>query len=258
MRYPNFDKYQSKELFTPNDYLRYAKKQNKYPDIEIPASAIICFQNKLIEYVKEIGQAVDMKFLKADCFNLKMSETNVLVVGNFGIGAPIATIVVEELIAFGVKKFILVGTAGTLQKNISIGDIVICDKAIRDEGTSHHYLPYKKLVSASNVLTKNIISQSSKANIEYMVGTSWTIDTPYRETIDEIRKYQKENIASVEMEAAALFAVAQFRNVECSAIFTISDSLADLNWKQGFHHENVLIGLKKSFEIATKSFSDNC
>ena len=120
---------------------------------------------------------------------------------------------------------------------------MVCEKAIRDEGTSHHYLKHSKYAYASKGMTNKIIISLEKLNQKYFIGTSWTIDAPYRETVAEAKQYQEEGVATVEMEASALFAVAQYRNVELGAIFTISDSLAELQWKPKFHLKKTKKGL---------------
>jgi uridine phosphorylase len=144
-------------------------------------------------------------------------------------------ILLEQLIAFGVKEFLSVGIAGSLQKELRVGSIVICDKAIRDEGVSHHYLEASKYSYASKSLTKKIEVALTRFNLDYAVGTTWTIDTPYRETIAEVKQYQKEGVLTVDMEASAIFAVAEYRGVEAGSIFTISDYLAELEWEPKFH-----------------------
>ncbi|GAG93896.1 unnamed protein product, partial [marine sediment metagenome] len=62
----------------------------------------------------------------------------------------------EELSAFDVKFFISVGTAGALQRDLKIGNVVVCDRAIRDEGTSHHYIPSVKYAHPSQLLNQKI------------------------------------------------------------------------------------------------------
>ncbi len=69
----------------------------------------------------------------------------------------------------------------------------------------------------------------------YTIGTSWTIDAPYRETYAEIRQYTKENVLTVEMEAAAIFAVAHYLSVDAGLLFTISDYLNEDDWEVNFH-----------------------
>ena len=106
----------------------------------------------------------------------------------------------------------------------------------RDEGTSHHYLEPSVFSYASAELTERAKRSLDKIQTPYTVGTSWTVDAPFRETVAEVRKYQEEGILTVEMEAAALFAVAEYRNVQLGAILTVSDTLADLTWNPQFHH----------------------
>ena len=112
---------------------------------------------------------------------------------------------------------------------MAIGDIVVCDRAIRDEGTSHHYLPPDTYAHASSAATARLVDALQATGTPHSVGTSWTIDAPYRETIAEVRHYQAEGVLAVEMEAAALFAVAAYRGVEMGSLLTISDTLGDLN-----------------------------
>ena len=129
--------------------------------------------------------------------------------GRFGIGAPAATAALEELAALGTSAVISVGTAGSLQRDLKPGDLVLCEAAIRDEGVSHHYLPPGRLATAPAEATAALGRPCGEAGHQFRTGTSWTIDTPYRETIDEVRHYQAEGVLCVEMEAAALFAVAE-------------------------------------------------
>lgn len=85
-------------------------------------------------------------------------------------------------------------------------------------------------------------------NIDYIKGSTWTIDAPYRETKAEVKHYQKEGVLTVEMEAASLFAVAQYLGVEAGAILTISDYLSEDEWDLHFHLTEE--HLKKLFLIA--------
>ena len=176
------------------------------------------------------------------------------VIGGFGIGSPVASAILEELIAYGVAEFISVGTSGTLQKNIQVGDLVVCDRAIRDEGTSHHYLPIEKFAYPSKTLTRRLQNALEANGKTFHTGASWTIDAPYRETVAEARHYQSEGVMVVEMEAAALFSVAQYRSVEIAAVFTVSDSLADLKWHPEFHSAKTKDGLEAIYKAAVAAF----
>jgi uridine phosphorylase len=185
------------------------------------------------------------------------NDSWILVLKVPGFGAPTAVMTLEELAAFGIKKFVNLGTAGGLQQNMNIGDIVICDRAIRDEGTSHHYLPVEKYAFSYPELTENLCTAFERKGIQYSKGTSWTTDAPYRETIEELRQYCSEGVATVEMEASALFAVGAYRGVSVSAIFAISDILSEEDWNQGYHSAEKLESLKQIFEVALEAFANN-
>jgi uridine phosphorylase len=171
-------------------------------------------------------------------------------VGQFGFGAPAATSTLEKLAALGTSAVVSVGTAGSLQRDLNPGDLVLCEAAIRDEGVSHHYLPPGRLAAASTGLTAALGTALEASGLTCRTGVSWTIDTPYRETVAEARHYQGEGVLCVEMEAAALFAVAQVRGLQLASAFAISDSLADLVWVPRFHEPEVQVGLVGLYQAA--------
>ena len=94
-----------------------------------------------------------------------------------------------------------------------------------------------------------------QAGHQFRTGTSWTIDTPYRETIDEVRHYQAEGVLCVEMEAAALFAVAKVRGLRLASAFVISDSLAELVWSSHFGSPAVASGLIELYQAAVAALT---
>jgi uridine phosphorylase len=184
---------------------------------------------------------------------LPSTDGRVGLLGQFGIGAPAAAAALEELAAAGTPAFVSVGTAGSLQQDLTVGDLVLCRAAIRDEGVSHHYLPPAKLATAPAAMSAALAAAMGDAGIGFRTGTSWTIDTPYRETVAEARHYQGEGVLCVEMEAAALFAVAQVRGLQVASAFVISDSLADLVWNPQFHGKEVETGLVTLYHAAVSA-----
>jgi uridine phosphorylase len=151
----------------------------------------------------------------------------VAVCGRFGKGAPAAGLVVEQLTALGARKVISVGTAGALAPHLKPGDVVICDRAIRDEGLSYHYLPGSKYCGPSPALTGLLCAELRADHQHFCTGTTWSTDAPYRETAHEVSLYRREQVLTVDMEAAGIFAVGQFRGIEVSAAFSITDVLRD-------------------------------
>jgi len=251
MKFPNFkDKHLEDSIISPSEFMEYQKEQGKYPTFKKPEGLIFCYQKSLIQYVLENHKTTKVEGFYGEMYLLDETEGKLAIIGKFGIGAPVVVTLFEELIAFGIKKFISIGTAGTLQKHIKIGSLMLCDRAIRDEGTSHHYVESSKYAYASKVMIENIKESLNKFNQEYFVGTSWTIDAPYRETVAEARQYQSEGVATVEMEASALFVVAEYRKVDLGAIFTISDSLAELEWNPKFHSKKTKQGLEILYKVS--------
>lgn len=253
MGFPNLRGKQNQDsMFNPTEFMNYQKKRGKFPKFRPPKGVILCYQRSLIEHILKNHKVTKVEGFYGEMYLLNETKGEVAIIGKFGIGSPVVVTLLEELIAFGVKRFVSVGTAGTLQRNIDVGSLMVCEKAIRDEGTSHHYIKSSKYAYASKGITKKIKEVLNNLGQKYFVGTSWTIDAPYRETVAEAKQYQKEGVATVEMEASALFSVAKYRNVELGAIFTISDSLAELEWKPKFHLKKTSKGLETLYNVAVE------
>jgi uridine phosphorylase len=209
----------------------------------------------LIQYL--IKQHPVKKFggFLGDFFLLQATQNRIGVAGNFGIGAPAAAVLVEELAAFGVRRFLSIGLAGGLQPDLRSGDVVVCDRAIRDEGTSYHYLPPSRFADASQAMVTRLTRAFSARGIAHTVGASWTTDAPYRETRREVECYRQAGVKTVDMEAAALFAVGQYLQVEVAAAFVISDTLTDLRWQPAVNGQayNLQLVLDTAIQALTRS-----
>ena len=147
-----------------------------------------------------------------------------------GIGAPSLAVTVEELMARGARRFVSVGYAGCLQPHLDVGATVLCTRAIRDEGTSYHYVKASKYAYPSVPLTTRLRRGLEAQGVRVSAGSSWTIDTPYRETRKEVQMYREEGVLTVEMEPSALFSVARASGVEAAALFTVSDVIDVAGW----------------------------
>lgn len=251
--YPNFaGKHAEEAIFTPADFAAYLRRVGALEAYEPPAGVVLCYQRSLYNHVLQLEglKHPERRGALHGILPLPSTDGRVGLLGQFGIGAPAAAAAMEELAAMGTSDFVSVGTAGSLQRDLNVGDLVLCEAAIRDEGVSHHYLPAAKLATAPAALTAALGEAMRLAGIPFRAGTSWTIDAPYRETVAEARRYQAEGVLCVEMEAAALFAVAQVRGLQVAAAFAISDSLADLAWDPQFHGPQVEAGLVLLYEAA--------
>jgi len=169
--------------------------------------------------------------MNADVFSVKKTKGNVAVLTSFGGGSPMVMELAEELAVMGAKRMILMTWGGILQTDIRPGAIVVCNRAIRDEGASHHYLPPAKYIDADGALVKDLVDAIQTRRAKCTVGTTWTTDAPYRETREEVLQYQSEGVKTVEMESAGLFTVGQVRAVQTASAVIGMDSLATLRWQ---------------------------
>jgi uridine phosphorylase len=251
MPFPKFaGKHAHDAFFTPHDLVAYHRRMGRLPEDLGLAGMIFCYQRGFACRALSHRQAEPQPALPAEPFILRDTPRPIGVCLGFGIGAPAASSLMELYIALGVTRFASIGTAGALQKSLAIGDIVLCDRAIRDEGVSHHYLPDTMFITPAPALTGRLTAALTQAGAAPIPGTTWTIDAPYRETVAEARHYQAEGVLTIDMEAAALFAVAQVRGVQAAVAFVISDSLADLVWDPQFESATVETGFQTLFTAA--------
>ncbi len=144
-----------------------------------------------------------------------------------GIGAPAVVSVLELLAVLGVRRFISLGTAGGLQADHRPGDTVLTSEAVRDEGTSYHYLPAEVRAVANPELLGRLRAALTDADVPFATGPTWTVDAPYRETRDEVARYRAQGVLTVEMEAAALFAVSTVREVALASLLVVDGAFGD-------------------------------
>jgi uridine phosphorylase len=251
--YPNFaGKHAEEAIFTPADFAAYLRRQGAAEGYQPPAGVVLCYQSALYRHVLRAEGLRPREGPGALRRMLPLPSTGgcIGLLGQFGIGAPAAATALEEVAAMGTLVFISIGTAGSLQRDLEVGDLVLCEAAIRDEGVSHHYLPPGRLARPAERITAALGAALRRSDVAFQPGTSWTIDTPYRETVAEARHYQSDGVLCVEMEAAALFAVAEVRGLQVASAFAISDSLADLVWNPRFHEPAVETGLIALYQAA--------
>lgn len=229
------------------------KKIGQLTEENPPKNVIICYDSGFFAWV--IEHHSKRKLTKYNFGGeLYFLNDDTAIIGKFGVWAPTAVVILEELIARWVQNFISVWTCGGLQKDIPIGDIILCEKAIRDEGTSLHYTPAEKYAQANTELTRLVAETLEENHINYHTGTTRTTDAILRETLWKVKGYQDEWVMTVEMEASALFTVAKHWNVKIASLITISDSLADLERKPQVRDQVVYDSLEKIYAITLAVF----
>lgn len=200
----------------------------------LPAKGVLCFFSDVLHELVGEGKLKEIGHLKSEMgpnpLYVMEHDGQELFVLHPGVGAPLAGAFMEELIAIGARQFIACGSCGVLKPEIAAEHLVVIDSAVRDEGTSYHYLPPARWVDASPRLTTLLSAVLEEEKLPYRVARSWTTDALYRETPIRREKRVSDGCAVVEMEAAALFAIAQFRGVEIGQIVYGGDLVVPEGW----------------------------
>lgn len=147
------------------------------------------------------------------------------------VGAPASVSCLEEVIALGAKKFVFFGCCGVLADHMVQNKIIVPTSAIRDEGTSYHYIPSGEEITADKELTELLKICLDKCDYPYVTGKIWTTDAIYRETLSMVKKRKEAGCIAVEMEYSALLAVAKFRNVSFIQFLYGADRLHNDKWE---------------------------
>lgn len=244
-----------KVVIEPVRVIEERKRIGLHPSCPVPAGAVLCYDSAFWQWVCGRPGYVECDGWLTGSYLAPCENSRILVLRVPGFGAPTAVMALEELVALGVKRFVNFGAAGGLQQDMSVGDIVVCERAIRDEGTSDHYIPNEEYSSSCPELTESLCAAIDRKGIPYRKGTTWTTDAPYRETVEKVQRHCSDGVATVEMEASALFAVGAYRGASVSSVFAISDILSEGAWKQGYYSEEKLEALKNIFEAALESIA---
>lgn len=202
--------------------------------VDMPEHVVPCFfQDVISRLTQEHGARVIMS-LKSEygtnpIFELEMDGKK-LAVYHPGVGAPLAAGTLEEVIALGGRKFVACGGAGVLDKQIPVGHLLVPVAAVRDEGTSYHYLPPSREVEPSPEAVAAIEKTLKEREVPYDLIKTWTTDAFYRETKGKVQLRKSEGCQAVEMEAATFFAVAKFRGITFGQILYGGDDVSGGDW----------------------------
>lgn len=215
------------------DEIVYPKKGRADPSIA-PVAIMVAMDKDLAVIRRSLGTRGKpaLKILNSRLYQGSGDYQDVAVVGPM-CGAPYAVMVLEKLIVLGARKILFLGWCGSIQKDLRLGDLLVPDRAISEEGTSTHY-PISTPPRPSGLVFKAIEESLVAPSLPFHRGAVWSTDAPYRETREKVLSYQKQGVLGVEMELSALFTVASFRKIDMGALLVVSDELGSLRWKPGF------------------------
>jgi len=233
-----------KSIIKPGDWIEYFRRVKGITLPKLPRYCILSFKytnaakHLLEDYKAEVLELFgkDREIYTFEYKGVPMCFTYL------GVGAPLAGMMFEEIIVLGIKYVILFGGVGSLKPEIERWTLIVPDKAIRDEGTSYHYSKPSTYSYPSSLLLKVVEEVLEEEGVKYVKGAVWTTDAPYRETIEKRREFMKLGAVCVDMEASALFAIANFRRVQLSAIFYAGDLVTERGW-------DVRIGSAHKFKL---------
>ncbi|MBN9741999.1 purine-nucleoside phosphorylase [Amycolatopsis sp. A1MSW2902] len=201
--------------------------------VNAPTAAVACFFPEIIATMTEgVDSARPLLELpsRIPLWEIKYSGQR-LALFYPGTGAPLAAYTMERVIASGCRNIIACGGAGAVQPNTDMGEsIFIVSEAVRDEGTSYHYLPPSRSVAADQEVASLLADVVTKRDLKYQKCKTWTTDAYFRETISRRNRRQEEGCETVEMEAAALIAVAAFRQIRFGQYLYAGDDISGAVW----------------------------
>jgi len=251
----NYKNYEEQSVFTPENLLREARRQKQIGKCSIPSVCILDPDGDIVEYLHKNDQ---LKLCKCwACYHTKLYSFNYGGIG-FGIigcavGASFAVLIAEELFATDCKLLISITSAGRIATLENSSQFLLIENAIRDEGTSYHYLPPSDISSINSHILKKLKSIFRQSNFSVAIGKSWTTDAPFRETKSAIECARNKGAVAVEMEAAALysFAKAKHKNVVCFAHLTNTMGQKEGDFEKG--ETNGSIEALKLIHLTAKS-----
>jgi purine-nucleoside phosphorylase len=224
-------------LFTAEAMLDLARRRKGLSTCSAPDICVLDPDGDLEQYLHARGDLLEDS--NWGCFHTRLSvyEHQGRRFGIIGraVGAAFSVLLAEQLFASGCKFLISVSSAGQI---VDLGPppyFVVIDRALRDEGTSYHYLRPSRFVDADGPLLERVLPALVDTGVAIHVGASWTTDAPFRETEKTITARRGEGVLTVEMEAAGLYAYAsaQGKTILCLAQVTNRLSCAPGDFAKG-------------------------
>ena len=172
-------------------------------------------------------------------------------VGNGGRYAPDTAITTEILCGAGAQALIRVGSCGSLQENVSIGDLVIVTGALRGEGTSRYYVAENFSTIAHPEIVDALKKAADSLNVRYHLGWIFTTDALFQETPELIQQLSEQNLSGIDMVTSTFLTIAQVRGKKAGAVLAVSDEC--LHGKFGFRDPQFLEAEKKTIDVARKA-----
>ncbi len=215
-------------LFTPENLLREARRQKSIPRGRIPRVCLLDPDGDIVRFlVRGRRAAVNNHWAcyHTEMYDYRLDDAFIGVVGN-AVGSPFAVLVAEEMFASGCQLLLSMTSAGKISERADLPRFLVISKALRDEGTSDHYVGRSDFCLLGRPLLETLGPALARSPVPLGLGTSWTTDAPFRETPSAIRRARGRGVDCVEMEAAALYAFAQAREKKVVCFAHVTNTMA--------------------------------
>lgn len=216
--------YSAPSVFRAENLLREARRQKNVPEGTVPAICVLDPDGDLVRHLLQSGAGHKSPVWACYHTDLIIFEADGTAFGVVGcaVGASFAVLIAEQMFASGCRLLISITSSGQIADGGPTPYFILIDRALRDEGTSHHYLAPSDFADADPALVQLAQAGLDKTGLRVITGSTWTTDAPYRETEAAIAGARGQGVLAVEMEAAALyaFAAACTRPVLCVAHVT--------------------------------------
>lgn len=229
--------YDEPSIFLPENMLREARRQRGLSARRIPDVCLLDPDGDIVRHLVREGRAERSESWA--CYHTELWEADhdnvrIGIVGR-AVGASFAVLVAEELFASGCEFVVSMTSAGQIAPELELPCVILIDRALRGEGTSHAYLPPAFAVDADPDLIAAVDAYLGGVAVRTLRGTTWTTDAPFRETRTALAAAEAAGALAVEMEAAALYALAaaQERPIVCFAHVTNSMAVAEGDFEKG-------------------------
>jgi uridine phosphorylase len=220
--------YHAPSLFEPANLLREARRQKNLPDLPVPDVCLLDPDGDIVTHLARTGRGrrhPGWACYHTDMWTVEHDSIEFGVVGT-AVGAPFAVLVAEQLAASGCNLVVSVTSAGQISPLGRTPYFVLIDRALRDEGTSAHYVAPARWSHLDEKLLPRLADAFDRLPEPVLTGSSWTTDAPYRETAAAIAAAAADGVACVEMEAAALYAYARATGTSVVCLAHITNTMA--------------------------------
>jgi uridine phosphorylase len=213
--------------FTADSLVAAVRSERKLPSEAVPPVCLLEFDGDLTDWMVTAGLAQVYK--NWACFHtvmhtIEVDGTHCGIIPRT-IGGPYAVLVAEQLKASGVQVILGLTSAGRVGRSLPLPSLVIVEEAIRDEGTSYHYLPPSDSVHSNAELVASLAGEMGFEGLPVTLGRVWTTDAPYRETQQQLDNYAASGVVAVEMQAASLFAFSKAKEIPVGVVALVSNAV---------------------------------